>query len=75
MVLTSVSTGISDCHEFIELPTEHIYALNLDNINGNSAISLDSCLDCLPRAARVDNSTMYVPFVRVSLAKPFPALF
>jgi hypothetical protein len=66
---------MSDCHEFIELQTEHIYALNLDNINGNSAISLDSFLECLPRAARVDNSTMNLPFVRVSLAKSFPALF
>jgi hypothetical protein len=66
---------MSDCHEFIELPTEYIYALNLDNINGNSAISLDSCLECLPRAVPVDDSAMHVPFVRVSLAKPFLALF
>ncbi len=73
MVLTSVSTGMSDCHEFIELPTEHIYALNLDNINDNSVISLDSCLACLPRA--VPDDTMHMPFVRVSLAKPFLALF
>jgi len=73
LVLTSVSTGMSDCHEFIELPTEHIYALNLDNINDNSVISLDSCLACLPRA--VPDDTMHMPFVRVSLAKPFLALF
>ena len=66
---------MSDCHEFIELPTEYIYSLNLDNINGNSDISLDICLECLPRAVPVDDNTMDVSFVRVSLAKPFLALF
>jgi hypothetical protein len=66
---------MSDCHEFIELPTEHIHALNLDKINGNSVISLDSCLGRLPRAVLVDNNTTHVPFVRVYLGKPFLALF
>jgi hypothetical protein len=66
---------MSDCHGFIELPTEHIYALDLDNISGDSVIFLDSCLGCLPRAAPVDDNTMHVPFVRVSLAKPLLALF
>lgn len=70
-----MSTGMSDCHDFIELPTEHVYALNLDNINGNAVISLDSCLGCLPRAVPVDDSTMHVSFVRFSLAKRFLALF
>lgn len=64
LVLTSVSTGMSDCHEFIELPTEHIYALNLDNIDGNSVISLDACLECLPRAVLVDDNNTHVPFTR-----------
>jgi len=64
LVLTSVSTGMGDCHEFIELPTEHIYALNLDNISGNSTISLDPCLGCFPRAVPVDDNTIHVPFTR-----------
>lgn len=58
---------MSDCHEFIEVSTEHIYALNIDNINGNSVITLDSCLECLPRALLVDNNTVHEPFVRVYL--------
>jgi hypothetical protein len=66
---------MSDCPEFVELPTEHIYALNLDNINDNSVVSLDSCLGCLPRAVPLGDDTMYIPFVRVSLANPFLALF
>ena len=66
---------MGDCHEFIELPTEHIYVLNLDEINGNSISSLDTCLECLPRAVPGDDNTIHVPFVRVSLAKPFLALF
>ena len=71
-----MSTGSSDCHEFIELPTEHIYTLNLDNLDGNSLISLDPFLGCLPRAVPVDDDTiMHMPFVRVSLVKPFLAYF
>jgi hypothetical protein len=66
---------MSDCHEFIELPNEHIYALDLDNIDGTSVMSLDSCLRCLPRAVPADDNAIHVPFVRVSLAKPFLALF
>ena len=65
---------MSDCHEFIELPTEHIYALDLDNINGNSVISLDPCLGCLPRAVPVDGNTIHVPFVRVSFCRTFPRI-
>lgn len=64
---------MNDCQEFIELPTEHIYTLYLDNLNGDSVISLDSCLECLPRAVPVDNDATHVPFVRVFLAKHFLA--
>jgi hypothetical protein len=70
LVLTSVSTGMRDCHEFVELPTEYIYALNLDNIDENSAVSLDHSMGCLSRAVPVDHNAIHVPFVRVSLAKP-----
>lgn len=66
---------MNDCHEFIELPTEHIYTLNLDDLNGNPVISLDPCLECLPRAVPGDDNTTHVPFVRVFLAKPFLASF
>lgn len=66
---------MGDCYEFIELPTEHIYALDLDNINANSFMSLDPCLGCLPRPVPVNDNTIHVPFVRVSLAKPFLPVF
>ncbi len=59
---------MSDCHDFTELSTEHIYALSLDSLNKNPHMFLDPCLECLPRV--VDNA-MHVPFVRVSPTKSF----
>lgn len=70
MILTSVSTGMSDCHDFAELSTEHIYSLNLDRLNINPAMSLDHCLECLPRLVPVDGNSMHVPFVRVAHTMP-----
>lgn len=74
MILASVSTGTSDCHDFAELSAEHIYALNLDCLNTNLAMSLDPCLERLPRLVPVDDNSisMHIPFVRVALARSFP---
>jgi hypothetical protein len=71
LILASVSTGMSDCHDFAELSTEHIYALNLDCLNINPAVSLDHCLERLPRLVPVDDNSMHLPFVRVALAMSF----
>ena len=73
LILASVSTGMSDCHDFAELSTEHIYALNLDCLDIESTISLDPCLGCLSRVPFDDNS-MHESFVRVSPAKSFLTL-
>jgi asparagine synthetase B (glutamine-hydrolysing) len=71
LILASVSTGTSDCRDFAELSTENIYALNLDCLNTNPAMSLDSCLECLPRLTPVDDNSMHGPFVRVALVRSF----
>ena len=70
LILVSVSTGMSDCDDFVELSTEHIYALNLDCLNINPVMSLDNCLECLPRLVPVEGNSMHVPFVRVAHAMP-----
>jgi hypothetical protein len=61
---------MSDCHAFAELSTEHIYALNLDCLNINLAMSFDSYLECLPRLVPFESNSMHVPFVRVAHAMP-----
>lgn len=71
LILASVSTGMSDSHDFAELSTEHIYALNLNCLNINPAVSLDHFLERLPRLVPVDDNSMHVPFVRVALAMSF----
>lgn len=70
-LLASVSIGPSDAYDFTELSTEYIYALDLDNLSGNPATSLDLCLECLPRFAPSDDNSTIVSFVRVSLADSF----
>ncbi|KAH9996543.1 asparagine synthase-domain-containing protein, partial [Russula vinacea] len=61
--LASVSTGTSDCHDFAELSTEHIYALNLDCLDIKPTISLEPCLECLPRVP-VNDSSIHESFTR-----------
>lgn len=73
MILASVSTGTSDCHDFAELSTEHIYALNLDCLDIKPTISLEPCLECLPRVP-VNDISIHESFVRVALAKSFLTL-
>jgi hypothetical protein len=68
-----MSTGMSDCHDFAELSTEHIYVLNLDYLDIKPSISLDPCLEYLPRIP-VDDNSMHESFVRVAPAKPFLTL-
>lgn len=71
MILASVSTGMDDCHDFAELSTEHIYALDLNCLNINPAVFPDHCLERFPRLVPVDDNSMHVPFVRVALAMSF----
>jgi hypothetical protein len=73
LILASMSTGMSDCHDFAELSTEHIYVLNLDYLDIKPSISLDPCLEYLPRIP-VDDNSMHESFVRVAPAKPFLTL-
>ena len=61
---------MSDCHNFAELSTEHIYALNLDSLNIDPATFPDHCLECLPRLVPVEGNSVHVPFVRVAHAMP-----
>jgi len=68
LLLTSVSIGSNDGYDLTELSTEHIYALDLNGLNGNSITSLDVCLECLPRLTPSDDRSACLAFVRVSLA-------
>ena len=68
LLLTSVSIGTNDGYDLTELSTEHIYALDLDSLNGNSTIFLDRYLECLPRIPLSGDSSARLAFVCVSLA-------
>jgi hypothetical protein len=67
LLLTSVSIGTNKGYELTELSTEHIYALDLNGLNGNLITSLDVCLECLPRLTPSDDSSARLAFVRVLL--------
>ena len=71
LLLASVSIGVNDGYDLIELPTEYIYALDLNGLSGNSPASLDSCLECLSRLTPSGDDSAHAAFVRVSLANSF----
>ncbi|KAI9512621.1 asparagine synthase-domain-containing protein [Russula earlei] len=64
LLLASVSIGTSNDFDFTDLSTEHIYALDLDGLSGETAMSLDPCLERLQRLALGDNDSARVPFAR-----------
>ena len=72
LLLTSVSIGSNNGYDLTELSTEHIYALDLNSLNGNSTTSLDPCLECLPRIAPSDHSSARLAFVCISLTNLLP---
>lgn len=72
LLLTSVSIGTNDGYDLTELSTEHIYALDLNSLNGNMTTFLDHYLECLPRVTPSDDSSARLAFVCFSLANLLP---
>jgi hypothetical protein len=66
LLLTSVSIGTNDGYDLTELPTEYIYALDLNSLSGDPPATLDSYLECLPRLTPRHDDSVRAKFVRVS---------